>query len=171
MKNCCPHNANLGLLLTRLALAAVFIVHGYMKLADMDKVVGMFSSMGLHPAIAWATAIIEFVGGIAMLFGLYTCIAGFGLAVIMLGAIWTVKWKMGFVGGWEYDAVLLLATLGVAMAGPGRYTVCCFMHGKHGKVGCCAKGEEMKKEGGCCGGACSMPSGATEEEKTLEAQK
>jgi putative oxidoreductase len=170
MKNCCPHNVNFGLLLPRLALAAVFMVHGYQKLANMDMTVGFFGQMGLHPAIAWITALVEFFGGLMMLLGLYTCIAGIGLAVIMLGAIWTVKWNAGFSGGWEFDMVLMLSALGVAMAGPGRYTVCCFMHGKHGKVGCCAK-DEVQKEEGCCGGACSMPSAKTEEEKTLEAQK
>lgn len=119
----CTRNADLGMLLIRLGLAAVFIVHGWMKLGAMDATIGFFATLGLPAALAWAVALIEFVGGIAMLLGVYTCVAGGLLAAVMLGAIIVVKGTMGFAGGYEFDVMLMLAALGVAFAGPGKYAV------------------------------------------------
>lgn len=146
-KVCCPHNADVGLLLIRLGLAAVFIVHGWMKLSNMDATVGFFATLGLSAAIAWIVTLFEFVGGVMMLLGTYVCVAGAMLALVMIGAIATVKGGMGFVGGYEFDAMLLLAAVGVALAGPGKYNACAMI----------AKGAGKGKEGGCCsGGACKM---------------
>lgn len=119
----CARNADLGMFLIRLGLAAVFIVHGWMKLGSMDATIGFFATLGLPAMLAWAVALVEFVGGIAMLLGAYTCVAGGLLAVVMLGAIIVVKGQMGFVGGYEFDLTLMLAALGVAFAGPGKYAV------------------------------------------------
>lgn len=146
MKMCCPHNADVGLLLIRVGLAAVFITHGWMKLSDMDATVGFFASLGLSAALAWVVSIIEFVAGIMMLLGVYTCIAGGLLAVVMIGAIATVKGQMGFVGGYEFDLMLLLSAVGVALAGPGRYSAMAM---------CMAKGDG-KKDGCCESGVCKM---------------
>lgn len=145
-KMCCPHNADVGLLLIRVGLAAVFIVHGWMKLSNMDATVGFFATLGLSAALAWAVSLFEFVGGLMMLAGAYTCIAGGMLAIVMIGAIATVKGQMGFVGGYEFDAMLLLSAVGIALAGPGKYSVMAM---------CAAKGGEKKDD--CCGsGVCKM---------------
>lgn len=138
-KMCCPHNSEVGLLLIRIGLAAVFITHGWMKLSDMDATVGFFASLGLSAALAWAVSLFEFVGGLMMLAGAYTCIAGGMLAVVMIGAIVTVKGQMGFVGGYEFDLMLLLSAVGIALAGPGKYNVCAKAFSKkHGE--CCESG-------------------------------
>lgn len=145
-KMCCPHNADVGLLLIRVGLAAVFIVHGWMKLSNMDATVGFFATLGLSAAIAWAVALIEFVGGLMMLVGAYTCVAGGLLAIVMIGAIATVKGQMGFVGGYEFDLMLLLSAVGVMMTGPGKYSAMSM---------CLAKGDGKKDD--CCGsGVCKM---------------
>lgn len=149
MKKCCPHNPDIGLLLMRVALAAVFIVHGWMKLSNMEATVSFFGSIGLPALLAWAVAIIEFVGGIMVLLGVYMCIAGGLLAAVMLGAIITVKGSMGFVGGYEFDLVLLLLALGLASVGPGKYQACSMIKcGKDKKASSSAD-----HAGGCCGGS------------------
>ncbi len=150
MKKCCPHNPDAGLLLIRIGLAAVFIVHGWMKLSNIDATVGFFGSIGLPALLAWAVAIIEFVGGIMVLFGLYTCVAGGLLAAVMIGAIVTVKGSMGFVGGYEFDLVLLLTALGLASVGPGKYTACSLLSKKGADA---AQGKSEGHGGGCCGGS------------------
>ncbi len=149
MKKCCPHNPDAGLLLIRIGLATVFIVHGWMKLSNIDATVGFFGSVGLPALLAWLVAIIEFVGGIMVLLGVYTCIASGLLAVIMIGAIVTVKGALGFVGGYEFDLILLTTALGLASVGPGKYTACSFFQKKGVNA---TQGKSEGYGGGCCGG-------------------
>jgi putative oxidoreductase len=118
------NNPSLGLLLLRLALGVVFVYHGVTKFQNMEATIGFFASLGLGAAIAWAVTIVETLGGAALLLGVGTQVAGVVLALVMLGAIITVKGAMGFSnGGYEFDLVLLLALLAVVFTGPGRYTV------------------------------------------------
>ncbi len=112
-----------GLLSVRLGLAAVFIVHGAMKLADVTATMAMFESMSLPAWLGVVVGIVELLGGAAMLLGVYVRYAGYALAVIMIGAIFAVKWKAGFVGGWEFDFVLLTAAIGIAWTGAGEHSV------------------------------------------------
>ncbi len=121
MEKCsCPDG---GLLSIRIGLAAVFIVHGAMKLADVTATMAGFDAMGLPSWLGVVVGIIELLGGVAMLLGMYVKYAGYALAAVMIGAILSVKWKMGFVGGWEFDFILLAASLGLAWTGAGKYAV------------------------------------------------
>jgi uncharacterized membrane protein YphA (DoxX/SURF4 family) len=88
---------------------------------------GFMTSLGLPSFMGWLVGLVEMLGGLAVLAGAYTCIAGGLLALVMIGAIALVKGKLGFVGGYEYELVLLLLALGVAMLGPGKYAVCAKM--------------------------------------------
>ncbi len=112
-----------GLLSVRLGLAAVFIVHGAMKLADVSATMTMFEGMELPGSLGVIVGVVELLGGAAMLLGAYVRYAGYALAAVMVGAILSVKWKMGFVGGWEFDFVLLTAAIGIAWTGAGEYAV------------------------------------------------
>lgn len=132
---------NLGLFLIRAALAAVFITAGWMKLSSMEQVIGMFGSIGLAPFFAYLVAIVELVGGIALLFGFLARYAGIALAVIMVFAIVLVKAKMGFAA-YQADIVLLVSALGIALIGPGRWCV----SSDAGTCACCDN---------CEGGTCS----------------
>lgn len=136
-------NPNLGLLLIRLGLAAVFIAHGISKLSNMDQTIGFFASLGLAAFFAYLVAIVELLGGIAMLLGLWTKWAGYALAIIMLVAIILVKSKMPFAkGAYEIDLMLLVAALGIAMIGSGKYSIGggCEMSCPCDSNGNCAKG-------------------------------
>jgi putative oxidoreductase len=76
-------------------------------------------------AAAFAT-VVEVVGGLLMLLGVATDIAGVLFAIDMLGAITFVHGAKGFSagnGGFEFPMVLLALALGVALAGPGKYSV------------------------------------------------
>lgn len=111
------------MLLIRLALAAVFIAHGWSKIQDMAGTIGGFGTFGLAPFWAYLVAWVELLGGIAMLLGIFTKWAGWLLAIVMAAAIYFVKGSAGFLGGYEYELVLLLVALGVSFAGPGAYTI------------------------------------------------
>jgi putative oxidoreductase len=136
-----------GLLLIRLGLGVVFLAHGVQKLQGIEGVIGFFGKIGLPAFLAWAVAIIETLAGAAMLLGAFTGVAGVSIAIIMLGAIFTAKKSAAFMGGWEFDLVLLTSALGVALLGPGKYAVSCLFAK-------CKKGAAKKEEEGCCGGGC-----------------
>jgi uncharacterized membrane protein YphA (DoxX/SURF4 family) len=116
-------NLDLGLLLIRLGLAAVFIAFGIAKFSDLEGTVGFFASLGFPAVAAYLVAVVEVLGGLAMLVGVWTDLAGVLLAVIMLVAIFTVTGAKGFMGGWDYNLILLVSSLGVAFAGPGKYAL------------------------------------------------
>lgn len=114
---------DLGLFLLRLGLAAVFIAHGWQKLQNLQGVVGFFGTLGLHPFFAYLVAWVELLGGVAMLIGAYTYIAGAALAVNMAAAIYLARFPQGFVGGYELEFMLLLAAVTVTLLGPGRHVL------------------------------------------------
>ncbi len=68
---------NAGLLLVRLALAAVFLYHGITKFQNLDGTVAFFGQLGFAPFFAYLVATVETVGGAAMLLGVWTRWAGF----------------------------------------------------------------------------------------------
>jgi putative oxidoreductase len=83
----------LGPLLVRISLASVFIVTGWGKLHDLAKVTGFFTELGIPmPAFnAGMVSVVEFVGGILVLLGLFTRLACIPLAFSMLVAILTAR--------------------------------------------------------------------------------
>ncbi len=119
----CPHHPALGLFLMRLGLGSVFVVHGWMKLTNLAGTVGFFSTLGIPAWLTYLVVFIEFFGGIAVILGLGTRAAGYLLSAVMLGAIATVKFKAGFVGGYEFDVVLLALALGLALTGAGGWSL------------------------------------------------
>jgi uncharacterized membrane protein YphA (DoxX/SURF4 family) len=112
--------AHLAPLLLRLALGAVFIVHGLPKFLAASAVAQFFSQVGIPAphAMVLLVGAVEVIGGALLLIGYGTRITAALLALNMLGAIVTVKVSMGFVDGWEFEAVLLAATLSLVLSGP-----------------------------------------------------
>lgn len=113
---------NTGMFLIRLGLGLVFIAHGWGKLAHLQETIGFFATAGLPAFVAYLVSVGEFVGGIAMVLGVCTKWAGFGIAIIMAGAVY-FTWGNGFTGGYEFPLMLLLTALGIAFTGPGTATV------------------------------------------------
>ncbi len=116
-----------ALLVLRLALALVFIAHGYMKLFVLGHagVTGFFTQLGIPlPGLAaWGVALLEFGGGLALAAGLFTrALAGL-FVCNMLVAIGLAVLPKGFVGGYELEFLLAMGSLTLALAGPGAYSV------------------------------------------------
>ncbi|MFA7286520.1 MAG: DoxX family protein [Patescibacteria group bacterium] len=116
-------NHDLAVLLVRVTVGAVFIAHGVQKLGALGMVGGFFTSLGLPAVLATVVAVVEVAAGVAVLLGIATRIAALGIAVIMVGAIFFVKFSLGFLGGYEFELVLLLIALSLVASGPGRYSV------------------------------------------------
>lgn len=127
-------NVDLGLFLIRLAVGVVFITHGYGKLMNISGTTGFFSSIGIPMAefFAWVVALVELIGGIALVLGLWVPVFGLLLAIIMFFAIVLVKW-VGPNGGFsssEFEIVLLFASLGIMFSGAGKCALDNKMFGK-----------------------------------------
>ena len=121
--------ANIGITILRLATGATFAAHGAQKLFvyGFDGVGGAFGGMGIpFPGVTGPlTGIVELLGGLALIVGLLTRLAGFGLAITMLGAIAFVHLANGFFGptGFEFPLSLLAATSALAFIGAGRFSL------------------------------------------------
>lgn len=119
-------NPDVGVLLLRVAVAAVFLYHALPKLkapAEMAKGIGWPS---------WAPALlggVETLGALSVALGVYAQVGAAALGIVMLGALYykSVKWKMPFSAmdkpGWELDLVLLAANLAIFLSGAGAYAL------------------------------------------------
>src|SRR5687768_16081837 len=120
----------LALLLLRLVMGIAFVLHGWPKIQNP---MGWMNAMGMQsvPSFLQAlAAVAEFGGGIALVLGLLTPLAAFGIVCQMLGALLLVHFPKGdpFVGApgqssYELALVyLILAVLLIAL-GPGRWSL------------------------------------------------
>jgi putative oxidoreductase len=125
-------------LVVRLALGVVFFAHG------AQKVFGWFGGHGLKatvqvfqqylkipPGATVVAALLELVGGAAMLVGFLARPFALGLIVIMVTAIAKVHWKNGFFlasqpgqgNGWEYNFALMAMAAAVLIGGAGALSL------------------------------------------------
>jgi putative oxidoreductase len=110
----------LGLAVLRVALAVIFIYHGYPKLVRADAMMRQFFIQHGFPGyFVGLSGILECVGGGLLLLGLFTRPAALLLAAEMLIAIWKVKIVHGVFAVNEYQFELALAAACVALATVG----------------------------------------------------
>ncbi len=117
---------DVALLLLRLAVGIIFVVHGWPKIRNLRETAQNFEGMGFKPGAFWGplVAIVEFVGGLAIFFGLYTGLAALLLGVEMLvGTFWKMSRGQGLAGGYELDLILLAGCIVLLALGPGVYAV------------------------------------------------
>lgn len=132
-----------GLLALRVAIGVIFIMHGYGKLfgdaPGMTAFTGMVAGLGFPaPALfAYAAALTEFVGGIAVLVGVFTRFFSALIAVVMLVALLAVK-KFALPQA-DVDLALLMISIALFCMGPGKYSLSAMMK-KGGNGGECCKG-------------------------------
>ncbi|MGW3955929.1 DoxX family membrane protein [Streptomyces sp. NPDC004752] len=129
----CYDRRDLGLLLLRLGIGGVLAAHGAQKLFGWFGGYGIegtgrfMESVGYAPGRASATAagLAEAGGGALLALGLATPAAGAAAAGGMAAAA-AVQVPNGFFaqeGGYEHPATLGLAAAGLAVAGPGRFSL------------------------------------------------
>jgi len=119
----------LGLTLVRIIVGVVFLVHGSQKLFvfGLGGITGFFTQAGIPLPMVAAPVVtfVEFLGGIALILGVFTRIAAILIAIDMMGAIAFVHGKNGFFlpTGYEYALTLLVLNVALAIGGPGEYAI------------------------------------------------
>ncbi|MBI1984554.1 MAG: DoxX family protein [Candidatus Wildermuthbacteria bacterium] len=114
--------SDLSFLVLRLVIAAIFIYHALPKLKGAKM---MSQAMGMPAGMIFMLGGIEFLSSLGMIFGVYIQIAAFLLAMVMVGAIYfkMVKWHVPFGAmnktGWEFDLILLVASIVLLVSGGG----------------------------------------------------
>ena len=99
------------------------MIHGLPKLLDIQGTQSSFTNMGLPPELAVIIGLLEFIGGLAILLGIFTRIAAILLAIDMIGAILLVKLSKGFIGGFELDLLYLAIMISLILTGPGSISI------------------------------------------------
>lgn len=126
---------DIALLFLRVIVGVIFIAHAAQKLFSMfggrglDAVAASMAGNGLVPGMFFAVlaGVLELGAGLLLLVGLLTSLAAVITAGIMIVAIAAVTGGNGFVVlggvGYEFNLLLMVASLALAIAGPGRLSV------------------------------------------------
>ena len=114
-----------GLLVLRLALGAMWVSHGLMKLMlfTVAGFAGFLGSQGMPSFLAGPIIFAEIAGGLLIIAGLYGRHVSVLLLPILIGAL-MVHVPNGWLfsapkGGWEFPAFLIVASITHALAGDG----------------------------------------------------
>ncbi len=122
-------NTQYAALILRIALGAMFIAHGLLKVLvfTLPGTVGFFEQVGFPGWMAYVVTFAEICGGLLLLGGVAVRAVSIALVPVLLGATF-VHIGNGWVfsnanGGWEYPAFLTLAAIVQALLGPGAFAL------------------------------------------------
>src|ERR1051325_6676422 len=111
-----------GILSVRV-MAGVDLSHGMPKFYDVSGGYGFFQSISLPSELFLPIAFLEVNGGLAILLGVLTRIASLLFIIEMTGAIVFAKLSKGFVGGYEFELLLISICITLALVGPGMVSI------------------------------------------------
>ena len=113
-------------LLLRVSLGILFLAHVALKVFvfTIPGFVGYFASLGLPAIAAYAVIALEFLGGVALILGIYAPWVALPLALEMLGTVFMVHGANGWLftnkgGGWEYPAFWAVSLVVLFLLGDG----------------------------------------------------
>ncbi len=124
---------NFLLLLARLLIGGVFLATGVMKLTDISQFAGYLATMGLPApqAMALLAALVEFIGGLAIVLGLQLRLAALVLiaftivATFMAHAFWTypaAEWQNQY-NHFIKNVMVVGGLIALFVARGGRYSL------------------------------------------------
>jgi len=117
----------------RLAIGAIFVAHGAQKLFGLwggpgiEGTAAGFAQLGLTPStpLALLVGVVEFAGGLMLMFGALTLFTALALAITMAVAVWKVHFANGFFlpAGYEYNLALIGALVSLMLTGAGAFSI------------------------------------------------
>lgn len=126
----------------RLIVGYGFMEHGFAKLArGADSFVNILAAIGVPEPhlMAWATILIEILGGLAVLLGAFVSWVSIPMAVVLLVAMFTVHLPYGFSSikliavtatgaqfgqpGYETDLLYLACLAALVVGGAGPWSI------------------------------------------------
>lgn len=125
-------NVDMAVLLLRVAFGLSMAYHGVNKVRGngLSGTAGWFGSIGMKwpRAQAATAATTEIVAGVLMAIGLALPFACAAFVSLMVVAIVTVHWKVGYFiflpnGGWEYCASIVVVATSLGALGAGKYSI------------------------------------------------
>jgi len=130
------------LLPLRLIVGFGFMEHGFAKLAKgPDAFANILEAMGVPGPhfMAWATILVEILGGLAVILGAFVKLASLPMAAVLLVAMFTVHLPYGFSSiklqavtaagaqfgppGYEVDLLYLACLAALVLGGPGPLAI------------------------------------------------
>lgn len=131
-----------ALLPLRLMVGFGFAAHGYAKLSrGPESFATILAAIGVPQphVMAWATCLLEFVGGIGVMLGAFVLPLSLPLAVVMLTAMFSVHFRYGFSSvrlravtasgaefgpiGYEMNLLYVAGLVTLALGGAGALSV------------------------------------------------
>ncbi|MFQ5684404.1 MAG: DoxX family protein [Candidatus Binatia bacterium] len=124
--------------IVRLTLGVVFLPHGLQKLlglfggAGFSETLHHFVQLGMPAVLAFLVIVGESFGAFGLLIGFLTRFCGFGIGLIMLGAIFLVHAQNGFFMNWlgtrqgegfEYHLLVLGLCVLAIIKGGGKWSL------------------------------------------------
>jgi putative oxidoreductase len=107
----------------RILAGITFIIHGLPKLLNIAGSEVFFGKMGLPPDLAMLIGLLEVIGGVALIVGILTRVASILFIIEMIGATIVAKLSKGFVGGYEFDLLLMSISISLLLTGPGKASI------------------------------------------------
>jgi putative oxidoreductase len=118
-----------GAALLRLSLGVMWLAHALLKLFvfTLPGTAAFFDSIGFAGWLAYPVFLVELIGGLALIFGIYARQAALLLVPVMAVAAW-VHIPNGWAhtsagGGWEYPVFLIVASIAVWLIGDGSFAL------------------------------------------------
>ena len=122
--------ASATLLVLRLITGVAFIIHGWGKIHSPLGWLPVNAPIQIPAIFQLLAAVSEFAGGIALILGLLTPLASFGISITMLVAasVHMLVFKDPFIttsGGTSYELALIYFAIAIVLiaVGPGKFSL------------------------------------------------
>ncbi|MNI02201.1 putative oxidoreductase CatD [compost metagenome] len=108
----------------RVLLGILFVAHGISKFQmGLGNVADWFGSLGVPGFVAYVVALLELIGGILLIIGLFTRYVSILFVIMLIGAIITTKFSAGLLGnnqapGYELDLTFMMMAIYLSVSDP-----------------------------------------------------
>jgi putative oxidoreductase len=95
----------------------------YLNFVNISGTQHFFQATGLPPEMAVIIALLEVIGGFALLFGILTRVSAILFIIEMIGSTFTAKLSKGFASGYDFDLLIMAVSISLLLTGPGQPSI------------------------------------------------